>query len=117
MPRIPKSQPFEPHAPQAHGLTPLPDGPTHCRTEACGAFLEPLRRTAGYCRDCIAAQFTLAEFGKGTIEPSSPKHMEECPACLRGFVRTTPHQVHCTRDICRRARKAAGRTAAKGEAA
>ncbi len=66
---------------------PLPDGPTHC---ACGTWLEPLRRTAGYCKPCVAARFTLAEFAKGhSFDPDSPQWVETCTVCRNGFTRST----------------------------
>jgi hypothetical protein len=99
---------YEPHAAQSTNPTPLPAGPTHC---ACGTFLEPLRRTAGHCRECIAAKFTLAEFGKGNVDPDAERWMPECPSCLRKYMKTTPHQKFCTRENCRNARKLAERKA------
>jgi hypothetical protein len=33
---------------------PIPETPTHCRGKHCGAVLDPLRRYAGLCRQCVA---------------------------------------------------------------
>ncbi len=56
-------------APEPWRPTPLPAGPEHC---ACGVAIEPLRRTAGKCRACIAAHHTLK------LMPAKPAPYPEC---------------------------------------
>lgn len=96
---------YEP--PQAESrISAVPDGPTHC---ACGAYLEPLRRTAGLCQACIGKRFTLVTWpwSESARVPAAPgmKSHPPCVVCRKRYLPTWMNQKVCSNEVCRKARR------------